>query len=136
MGAEGFSGAWRFLHAESDLTWPAPARWEITIAVEGEQILLREAVEERAGARYSVATDARLDDAFYPVTGSRLVDEIAYRLEGDRILGRGRMAGADCLRETTELLTPERLRVRFWLLLPAAEVPIGTAVFERADQRD
>ena len=126
-----FTGTWRFCAEKSDAA--GVRSWVQWIEVAGEEIQVREEVESAAGARANVSIEARFDGKDYPVTGSSLVDAIAYtRVDRHNIAGVGKKNGMVTLRET--ITAPENedgvLTLTFAIFSAGREVMNGMAVFE------
>lgn len=126
-----FTGMWRFCAEKSGAA--GVRSWVQWIEVAGEEIRVREEVESAAGAKANVMIEARFDGKDYPVTGSSLVDAIAYtRVDRHNIAGVGKKSGSVTLRET--ITAPEDegavLTLSFAIFSRGREVMNGVAVFE------
>ena len=94
-----FVGVWRLNPATSQLT-ASPRAWVQTISVDGGWIDVHEEIVRADGSSSKVAVRARFDGRDYPVTGTALVDSMAYSREGNTIVGTGKKNGVVSLRES------------------------------------
>jgi hypothetical protein len=90
-----FTGTWNLSVADSHLPGLAPIHWTQDIDASAQRIRVKENIVSADGGEKSHVVDAQFDGVDYPVSGSPLVDTIAYTRPGPyRIEGTARKAGS------------------------------------------
>jgi len=130
MLVEAFSGVWSFDRSASELKSP-PVEWRQTIQAGDSRVSVREEITRESG-RSVVEVSGAFDGEFYRVEGSPLVEEIAYKFNGESIQGTGRKQGTVVLSEVVSLLDPDTLNIAMTIFLNGKELLLGNAVFRRA----
>lgn len=125
-----FTGVWRLRPELSSLGAAAPESWVQEILVDDGFVEVRERIV-RGGQETLVHATARLDSGDYEVSGSPVVDTIAYeRLDGVSISGTGKKQGQVVLRETVRM-KDGRLRMEFRIGPDGGPAREGVAIFNR-----
>src|SRR5688572_21171263 len=128
-----FTGHWTLNPAESRFTVPPPAEWTQDIKVTADGLRTHERMVGADGTVSEYSVEARFDGAEYPVTGSPLVETMAYaRPEPNRIDGVGRKAGAVVFREVA-MADGETLTMAIAIPRPDGSTAEAIVVFRRTD---
>jgi hypothetical protein len=133
MKGDPFSGFWTLVSGESKLTGPMPRRWTETLDVGEDTISVREEIAGADGRTLIVTVDASFDGRDYHVTGSPLVDVIAYaRPSRLRIDGVAKKDGRVVLTESVTVSEDGRtLTMGYVARLPDGRDVTSVAVFKR-----
>jgi hypothetical protein len=128
-----FSGFWTLVPGQSKLAGPMPRRWTETLDVGEDTISVREEIAGADGRALVVTVDAVFDGRDYSVTGSPLVDVMAYsRPSPRRIDGIGRKDGRVVLTESVTVSEDGRsLTMGYVMRLPDGRDVTSVAVFKR-----
>jgi hypothetical protein len=128
-----FSGFWTIVPGESRLAGPMPGRWTETLDVGEETIRVREEITGADGLTLTVTVDASFDGREYTVTGSPLVDVIAYtRPSRLRIDGVAKKDGRVVLTESVTVSEDGcALTMGYVMRLPDGRDVTSVAVFKR-----
>jgi hypothetical protein len=101
MPTDPFTGTWTLNFHKSSFTFPAPRSWVQHIQCSEQGISLNEEVATSDGDEMNISLEAEFNDGEYPVSGSGLVDAIAYRRPDSRtISAAGKQNGAVSMRQT------------------------------------
>jgi hypothetical protein len=131
MADDPFTGTWIFNSQRSKLSTLPPQSWVQEIHATADEVQIEERITNQSGSKSTVTIRARFDGRDYPVTGSFVVDTIAYGREGLKIIGTGKKNGGISIRETV-IVSDEPLMVLTYAIFVAnKEVASGVAVFER-----
>jgi hypothetical protein len=128
--ARNVAGTWIFDQEHSQLSSPPPLHWVQHVSTDRGRIRVLEEITRSTGLT-KVEVDAAPDGEFYPVSGSLIVDEISYSIEGTNINGIGRKGGIVSLRETLTSPAPDNMTVSLSVLMNGKEIPLGVAYFRR-----
>jgi hypothetical protein len=126
---EQLAGTWVFDPDTSRLNSEAPGEWVQNVVIQGSRIHIREEIQ-RENNRILVEVDARVDGTFYPLTGTIIADEKAYRLSGDALEGVGRCNGAPAFRERMSINADGELVLELYFQAGKRELPVGSAHFK------
>ncbi|MBI2690139.1 MAG: hypothetical protein HYX27_27855 [Acidobacteria bacterium] len=127
-----FDGKWRFDPANSNLPSPFPRHWTQEISIHDDRLHVREELLSAAGEAAIVELNAKFDGQPYPVSGSPLVDTIAYRRSANTIHGTGSKSGVPSLTETITMDdSADKFALAFHIWRNAQIAASGTAVFVR-----
>jgi hypothetical protein len=129
-----FTGHWTLNHEASRFAIAAPAEWTQDIEASADRLCARERIVSLAGAVSEHSIDARFDGAESPVTGSPLVDTMAYTRTGPRrIDGVARKSGVVVFRETVIVSDDgDTMAARLAIQRPDGGTLETVAVFDRA----
>ena len=128
-----FAGKWAFRQALSTMSTPGPQRWVKWIACDGDVVSVREEIDFGDGNAATVEVEAVFNGKPYPVSGSLLVDAIAYTRPDERtIWGTGTRIGVVTLTET-QLMAEDggTFAMTYVVFRGRKKVARGVAVFER-----
>ena len=133
MKGDPFSGFWTLVADESKLAGPLPRRWTETLDVGEDTISVREEIAGADGRTLIVTVDALFDGRDHHVTGSPLVDVIAYSRPGRlRIDGVAKKDGRVVLTESVTVSEDGRtLTMGYVMRLPDGRDVTSVAVFKR-----
>ena len=131
MLPKALEGTWVF-DAEASHLPSAPIDWVQRIRIDGERLHIQEEITRSSGVN-RVEVDAIPNGEFYTVTGSALVDEIAYQVNGSTITGIGRKAGITTLEETVTLSESYRMTIDISVLASGKHIPLGKAHFKKQE---
>jgi hypothetical protein len=123
------AGTWVFEPTTSRLNSQPPLQWVQHVVVQRNRLVVREEIE-REGISILVEVDAQVDGTFYPVTGTIIADEIAYRLDGGSLEGIGRCEGVPAFRERLSINESGELMMELHFQAGRGEIPVGTAHFK------
>jgi hypothetical protein len=131
--ADPFAGTWRFSATRSVLSTPGPRSWVQHIAIEGDQISLREEIDFGAGRQATVVAEARFNGKAYPVEGSPAADAIAYTRDSPHVIhGVATRNGKVTIRESmTADADAESFHMSYSVFVKGRKVARGVACFER-----
>lgn len=126
-----FTGVWHFAPELSALSTPAPSSWLQEITVRDNEISVREQTVRTDGTNMTQSLRAKFDGTPYPVTGSPLVDSIAYtRVDSHTIAGTGYKQSTQVLVETVSVSKDlKSLTVDYKIQIGDRIAAYGTAVF-------
>jgi hypothetical protein len=129
-----FAGVWAFSPARSQVSTAAPRTWIQRISASKSDVVVSEEIVRSDGSQIAVIVRARFDGRPYPVTGSPIVDSIAYtRVGPDTIIGTGTKDGTVVLKETLNVSAHgHSLTLIYSIYAGAREIATGTVVFEAA----
>ena len=129
--AGAFAGRWSFSPERSTLSSPAPSSWVQHISVNDGILRVEEQITRADGPVTVQTVEARIDGNPYPVSGSTVIDAIAYTVLDERTLnGVGTRNGTPLLHETVRV-APDGglLTLEFKIDIQGRTVANGIAVF-------
>ncbi|SEC64676.1 hypothetical protein [Terriglobus roseus] len=127
---EQLAGIWVFAPATSRLNSEPLRGWLQRIEVHGDWIHVREEIQCEDNS-ILVEVNAQVDGTFYPLTGTVIADEKAYRRSGQVLEGIGHCDGAPAFRETLGINSEGELVMDLHFQVGNREKPVGTAHFRR-----
>jgi len=126
-----FAGRWLFSSERSTLTSHAPTSWIQHITSNDGVLRIEEQITRADGAVTIQTVEARIDGTPYPVSGSPVLDTIAYSaLNEHAIHGIGSRSGTALLDETVRVAPDgSSFTLEFKIDVQGRTVASGTAVF-------
>ena len=130
-----FTGT-RVLNADhSQIGMPMPGRWTQDIVASDTEMSVREEIVAADGSALHVTIDARFDGADYAVTGSPMIDAVAYRrIDRRTIMGTGKRHGTPVVSMTLTASPDDRIVTVTYVLAGSMETP-WRAVFDTLEPR-
>jgi hypothetical protein len=133
--ARSMAGVWRFVPQKSRIHGPIPRSWVQVIGVSGDRLSVREEVLRSDGTGLNHAIEASVDGRDFPVTGSPLIDSMAYTRPAPFTLhGKGKKAGVVVLTETVDLKA-DTLTITYSIRNASGGFVTSVAVFDREVER-
>lgn len=128
-----FTGTWKFLADRSTLPMPPPHEWTQLIEASAHSLSITEQIVHASGRSSAISVHARFDGKHHPVTGSPLVEQIAYqRIDVRHISATGMKSGRIALTETAEVSVDRKtLTLEFSFVSADGRSTPTLAVFER-----
>jgi hypothetical protein len=128
-----FTGTWKFSATRSRLDTSIPEKWVQEIVATRDEIVVHEDIVRLKGPRTAIRVWARFDGTDYPVSGSLIIDTIAYtRLNTHTISGVGKKGEVMALTETVTVSPDGRiLTLIYSIQTGTSPIVRGVAVFEK-----
>jgi len=136
MEPDPFSGTWRFRADLSAMGRAAPREWTQEILRTPEAISATEQITHSSGRVSRVSVKAKFDGNFFPVVGSPMVDEIAYRRSDLRTISATASKGGRVAMTETAIISADgqSLTFEFSFVLSNGQVKNARAVFEKVSK--